>query len=162
MNVRLHKTIFVAIIALLCLAYATQNIVNLDAAYAAFAYVMSNVDHVAYPKSFMPAISSPALLWIALIIVVATEFLAGIFAAAGAWSMFSARNASAEEFQRAKKLALTGCALGVIVWLGFFGTFGAAFFQMWQTEIGTGSMDGAFQYFVSCALVFMIVSMSDE
>ena len=162
MNVRLIKTIFVAIIALLCLAYATQNVVNLDAAYASFAYVMSNVDHVAYPKSFMPAITSPALLWVALLLVLVGELLAGIFAAIGAWSMFSARSASSDAFQQAKKFALTGCALGVFVWLGLFGTFGGAFFQMWQTEIGKGSMDGAFQFFVSCAVVFMIVSMRDE
>ncbi len=95
MQIRLLKTIFVAIIALLCLAYATQNIVNLDAAYASFAYVMSNADHAAYAKSFMPAISSPALLWIALVLVVAFEFLAGLLAARGALSMWSARNASA-------------------------------------------------------------------
>jgi len=162
MNVRLLKTIFVAIIALLCLAYATQNIVNLDVAYASFAYVMSNVDHVAYPKSFMPAISSPALLWTALVLVVACEFLAGFLTAKGAFSMFSALNASAAEFQQAKKHALVGCAIGVIVWLGFFGVFGGAFFQMWQTEIGKASMDGAFQFFVSCAVVFVIVSMTDE
>lgn len=162
MNIRLLKTIFTAIIALLCLAYATQNVVNIDMAYASFAYVMSNVDHGAYPQSFMPAITSPAILWVALILVVTGEFLAGIFAAIGAWSMFSARGATADEFQQAKKFALTGCALGIIVWLGFFGTFGGAFFQMWQTDIGKGSMDGAFQFFVSCAVVFIIVSMRDE
>ena len=162
MSLRLLKAIFVAIIALLCLAYAIQNVVNLDAAYASFAYVMSNVDHVAYPKSFMPVITSPALLWVALTLVLVGEFAAGIFAAIGAWSMFSARNATADEFKRAKKFALTGCALGVIVWLGLFGTFGGAFFQMWQTEIGKASMDGAFQFFVSCAVVFIIVSMHDE
>ena len=161
MNVRIIKTIFVAIIALLCLAYASQNVVNLDAAYASFAYVMSNVDHVAYPKSFMPAITSPALLWLALVLVVACEFLAGILAARGAVSMWGARNASADEFNNAKKHALAGCAMGVIVWLGFFGVFGGAFFQMWQTEIGKGSMDGAFQFFVSCAVVFIIVSKTD-
>ena len=161
MGVRQLKIIFVAIIALLCLAYATQNIVNLDAAYASFAYVMSNVDHVAYPKSFMPAITNPALLWIALVLVVTCEFLAGILAAKGAFSMWGARNGSADKFNRAKKYALAGCAMGVIVWLGFFGVFGGAFFQMWQTEIGKGSMDGAFQFFVSCAVVFIIVSKAD-
>lgn len=162
LNVRTLKTIFVAFIALLCLAYATQNIVNLDIAYASFAYVMSNADHALYPDSFMPAVSNPVLLWIALVLVVAFEFLAGALAAKGAWSMFSARNASAAEFQQAKKHALLGCGLGVIVWLGFFGVFGAAFFQMWQTEAGAASMNGAFQYFVSCAVVFIIVSMTDE
>lgn len=162
MHIRSLKTVFNAIIALLCLAYATQNIVNLDAAYASFAYVMSNADHAAYAKSFMPAISSPILLWIALVLVVACEFLAGLLAAKGAFSMWGARNAPADEFNRSKKYALLGCGMGVIVWLGFFGVFGGAFFQMWQTEIGKASMDGAFQFFISCAVVFIIASMPDK
>ncbi len=67
-----------------------------------------------------------------------------------------------DEFNLSKKYALLGCGMGVIVWLGFFGVFGGAFFQMWQTEIGKASMDGAFQFFMSCAVVLIIVSMTDE
>lgn len=162
MQIRLLKTIFAAIIALLCLAYATQNVVNLDAAYGAFAYVMSNVDHAVYASSFMPAVTSPVLLWAALIIVVGFEFLAGLLAARGALSMWSARSASADEFNRAKQYALIGCGLGIVVWLGFFGTFAGAFFQMWQTPAGATSLAGAFQYFVACAIVFIIVNLADE
>jgi len=46
--------------------------------------------------------------------------------------------------------------------LGLFGVFGSALLQIWQTQIGAGSMDDSFQIFVSCALIFMIVNGADE
>ena len=162
MGIRQLKILLVGFISLLCLAYAGQNIANLDAAYGSFAYVMSNADHAVYGSSFIPAITSPALLWIALILVVGCEFLAGILAAKGAFSMWSARNAPAAEFTESKKYALLGCGLGIVVWLGFFGVIGGAFFQMWQTAVGSASLTGAFQYSISCAAVFIIVNMTDN
>jgi predicted small integral membrane protein len=72
------------------------------------------------------------------------------------------RQAPATEFNESKTYALLGCGLGIVIWLGLFGVFGGALFQMWQTEIGGNSMDDAFQFFVSCALVFLIVNAADE
>jgi predicted small integral membrane protein len=94
-----------------------------------------------------------------LVIVVASEFLAGLLAARGALAMWSARNAPAEEFNLAKKYALLGSGLGVVIWLGFFGVGGGAAFQMWQTAIGAASLEGAFQFSVSCAIVFIILQI---
>jgi predicted small integral membrane protein len=161
MGIRQIKIILVAVIALLCLVYAGQNVANLEAAYQSFAYVLGNVDHTVYASSFIPSITNPALIWIALVIVVGSEFLAGLLAASGAITMWSARNASAEEFNQAKKFALLGSALGVVIWLGFFGVGGGAAFQMWQTAIGAASLEGAFQFSTSCAIVFIIVSLPD-
>ena len=161
MSIRQIKIIFVAVIALLCLVYAGQNVANIEAAYQSFAYVLGNVDHTVYASSFIPSITNPALIWVALVIVVGSEFLAGLLAAGGALNMWSARNASAEEFNQAKKFALLGSALGVVIWLGFFGVGGGAAFQMWQTAIGAASLEGAFQFSTSCAIVFIIVSMTD-
>ena len=162
MNTRLIKILLVDFITLICLAYAVQNLVNMDMAYMSFAYVMGNTDHTVYSSSFMPAITSPILIWLALVIVVGSEFLAGALAAIGVFSMWSNRNASADDFNASKKYALWGCGLGILIWMGFFGGFGGAVFQMWQTEIGKNSLNGAFQYFMSCAVVYIIISMKDE
>lgn len=162
MFLRYLKIDFTIIIALLCLVYAGQNIANLEAAYQTFAYVMGNVDHAVYTSSFVPSITSPVLIWLALVTVVSLEFVAGLLAAKGALDMWSARKASAEAFNKAKKYALLGSGLGIVIWMGFFGVIGGALFQMWQTEIGSASLEGAFQFSVSCAIVFMILSMTDD
>ena len=162
MLLRYLKVDFVVLIALLCLFYAGQNVANLSACYGAFEYVLGSSDHVVYANSIFPAIESPAIIWAVLIIVVGFEFAAGLFAAKGAWEMWGARKGTAADFNASKTNALVGCGLGIIVWLGFFGVFGGALFQMWQTEIGSGSMDDAFQFFVSCAAVFLITNSDDN
>jgi len=159
---RYLKIAFVALISLLCLFYAAQNVVNLDACYQTFAYVLGATDHQTYTDSIFPAISSPVILWTLLVLVISLEFAAGLLAARGAWDLWRARQAPASDFNGAKTYALMGCGLGIVVWLGLFGVFGSALLQMWQTQIGAGSMDDAFQMFVSCALIFMIVNGADE
>ena len=162
MAIRHLKIILVAFISLLCLIYAAQNVANLNACYQAFAYVMGGADHEVYPDSIVPAIQSPALAWLLLVIVVGLEFAAGLLAAKGAWELWGARKAAAEDFNAAKTYALIGCGTGIVVWLGLFEVFGGALFQMWQTEIGGASMDDAFQFFAACAFVFLIVSSADN
>jgi len=159
---RYFKIDFVILISLLCLFYAGQNVANLEACYQAFVYVMSNADHEAYAVSFFPAIQSPALIWLMLVLVVGLEFAAGLLAAKGAWDMWDARKAPAASFNAAKKYALLGCSTGIIVWLGLFSVFGGALFQMWQTQVGAGSLANAFQFFMACGLVFIIVNLADE
>jgi len=162
MAIRLLKIVLVALISLLCLFYAAQNVVNLEACYQAFAYVLGAVDHQIYPDSFLPAIKSSIATWIVLVLVVSFEFAAGLLTAKGAWNLWSARYAPADEFNAAKTYALVGCGIGIVIWLGFFAVFGGALFQMWQTEIGAESMDDAFQFFVACALIFLIVNSVDN
>ena len=162
MAIRILKIVFVASISLLCLFYAAQNIANLDACYQAFAYVLGAVDHNIYPDSIFPAIQSPVVIWLALFLVVALEFIAGILAAKGAWDLWGARKLPASDFNRAKTYALAGCGMGIVVWLGFFAVLGGALSQMWQTEIGGASMEDAFQFFAACALIFLIVNSTDD
>ena len=162
MAIRYLKIILVVIISLLCLVFASQNVANLDHAYQSFVYVTGMTDHTAYPSSFGPAFQNPVLIWTALAVVVLCEYAGGLLAAKGAWDLWVARNAPAIQFNSAKTYALLGCGMGILVWLGLFGVVGGGYFQMWQTEIGWGSLEGAFQYFVSCALVFLIVNMADD
>lgn len=162
MAIRHLKIIFVALISLLCLIYAAQNVANLEACYQAFAYVLGTADHKVYSDSIFPVIQSPVMIWLALVFVVTLEFTAGLLAAKGAWDLWMARKAPAEAFNGAKTYALLGCGTGIVVWLGLFGVFGGALFQMWQTEIGGASMDDAFQFSTSCALIFLIVNSTDK
>lgn len=161
-NLRTMKALFAAAIALLALFYAGQNVANLEACYQSFAYVFSRADHVVYPASFFPAVTHPVLIWAALVLVVGLEFLAGLLAARGAWDLWAARRAPANTFNGAKTYALLGCGVGIVVWLGLFAVFGGALFQMWQTEAGSASLEGAFQFFGACALVYLVIAQPDD
>ena len=162
MNIRIWKTIFTAIFSLLVFAYAAQNVANISGGmYASFVYVLIQADHVAYAESVVPAITHPALIWTTLVFVLVLEFASAALTAVGAWQMWQHRAASAQDFASAKQHALNGFGIAVIVWLLLFGTFGAAVFQMWQTTIGAGSFNGAFQLTVYALLLFGLISISD-
>lgn len=162
MPVRLLKIVLVALIALLCLMYAAQNLVNLDAAFGAVGYVLGMSGHSVYPASFGPAVTHPTLVGAAVGTIIAFEIAAGLLAAWGCLDLWRARRAAAVVFDAAKTRALLGCGLGLVVWLGLFSVGGGAYFQMWQTQIGTGSLNNAFQYIGMCGVVLIFVNMPER
>lgn len=161
MHIRYIKVMFAIIAAGMTLIYALQNIANINAAHGAFVYVMSGIGHEAYPETMFFKPTSAALSWFALIITLLGEFLAGVLLLKGSVDMFRSIDADSAQFNASKKFAEIGAGIGVLVWFGFFGVIGAAFFQMWQTQVGTGSMNGAFQYFISMALTLFFINKSD-
>lgn len=162
MHIRYLKIMFATITSLMALIYVTQNMFNADAAHQAIIYVMSGADHTVYPNSFGPKLSNPVLGWIVVTVIFSLEYAAGLLLAKGTWDMWQARNADPATFRDSKKWAQIGSGVGVFVWFGLFGVVGAAFFQMWQTAVGEGSMNGAFQYFVSCAITLLFLNQPDE
>ena len=144
------------------ISYAVQNVANLSGGmYSSFAYVLSQADHVAYAESAVPAITQPFLIWATLLVVLILEFACAGLTGFGAWNMWKNRNGSTAEFAIAKRQALNGLGIAVIIWFLLFGTFGAAVFQMWQTQIGASSYNGAFQFTVYALVLFGLLSIED-
>ena len=162
MTVRILKVVFVAIVGLMALLYGVQNIANLDAAFGAVSYVVSMKEHAAYPSSVGPAIASPHVTWAILAFIISAEIAAGLVCLGGAAKMWGARRSAAESFNASKTLAIIGCGIGVIIWMGVFFVIGGAYFQMWQTQVGFASFNGSFQYFMTCLVVLLFVHLRDE
>lgn len=159
--IRHLKICLAMFVALLCLMYASQNLVNLGAAFNFVADIVSMANQVVYPRSFGPAIHSPALIWIILYIIIALEIGAGLLAARGAIDLWQVRNAGAEDFNNAKTFAILGTGLAVVVWFGLFSAIGGAYFQMWQTELGSAALQGAFQYAVLNGIILIFINTAD-
>lgn len=160
--VRNLKVLLAAFVAFFCLAYGVQNIVNLDAAHGFVAYVASMTGHEAYPAHFGPPVTAPALTWTMLWIIIALEITAGVVAAKGAWSMFRARGAGADEFNKAKTFALAGCLLAIVVWYGLFSSFAGTYFQLWQTEAGLNAVRDASTFSIQHGVLFLIIALRDD
>ena len=147
----------VAFLALHHLIYAIQNLFNMEQAYNCVEAVFGQGEAPLYPRSMMPSIRSPVLLWAALIVIIAAEFAAGMALAAGAVQMFMAGAGSPADFAAATEWALIGCGIALLIWFGLFLTIGAALFQMWQTQLGQGAMGDAFRSGVFAGLVMLIL-----
>jgi len=159
---RLIKILLAAFVAVFCIFYAVQNIVNLQAAHGFVAYVASMADHTAYPAHFGPAITAPALTWTMLLIIIALEMAAGLLAAKGAYDMLVARKASADEFNAAKSYAVAGCGVAILVWFGLFSAIAGTYFQMWQTEAGLNALRDASMFSIQMGVVLLILALKDD
>jgi predicted small integral membrane protein len=161
MLIRYLKIDLAIFIALFCLFYATQNIFNLEAAYGFVALMLSMDGHVAYPNHFGPAVTSSALTWLALWIIIALEYTAGILAALGAWDMTKSRKASPSDFQAAKKNVIAAVGVTLFIWFGLFSVIGGAYLQMWQTEAGGSVLMNSFWFLASMGIVMLYINMPD-
>ena len=159
---RYLKMVLAIFIALFCLFYATQNLFNLPAAHWFVSTMLGMEGHEAYPAHFGPAITSPTLAWIALWIIIALEFLAGLLALKGAWDLWAARKGTAAQFQAAKRCVMNSVGVALLIWFGLFGAIGGAYLQMWQTEAGTGALQGAFWYMASIGIVALYINLAEQ
>ncbi|MDX1626508.1 MAG: DUF2165 family protein [Wenzhouxiangellaceae bacterium] len=159
--VRLLKILLVLCVGFQALFYAMQNLVNIDAAYDAVALVLGMEGHEVYPRHFAAPVTWPPLVALALALVVLGEMISAMLCLKGAIDMGRRLRDPAARFEGSKQWAVLGCGVAVIVWLGLFMAIGGAWFQMWQTELGAGSLEGAFMYAVSSAIVMIFVHMPD-
>ena len=162
MAIRYLKMLFVFFEALLCLFYASQNVVNLRVAYQAVAYATTRQDQTIYPHSFGPGFGQTWLVWLTLSVIILLEYSAGLLSAKGLWDLWRKRRAPAEAFNASKTFALWGAGTAIINWFGLFSVVGGAYFQMWQTQAGGMSLQGAFYYAALSAIVLFFVNMRDD
>jgi predicted small integral membrane protein len=85
----------------------------------------------------------------------------GALSLKGAWDLWRTRHEDASAFNSAKTFAILGAGMAMVVWFGGFVVMGGALFQMWQTQIGTGSFNGAFIYASTSALVLLFLNSPD-
>lgn len=161
MAIRYFKILLVVFVGLQGWLYVAGNLANWSAGLGAVGYVLGMEGNVVYPTRIIPAVTHPALVTTAFLLIVAGEFLVGALSLKGAWDLWSARRRNAVDFNAAKTYAVLGPAMAMLVWFGGFVVIGGALFQMWQSEVGAGSFEGAFIYAGWSALVLLFVNMPD-
>ena len=159
--IRISKIIAALFIGLIGFLFFFSNLFNLEAAYSVVSYVVSGVEQPNYKIFGLEFLSAP-LNYLALIIIMAIEFVIGILGFSGAYHMIRRRKEPMQEFIAAKKFAISGGLLGMFFWYGFFVIIGEGYFQMWQTVIGLGSVEGAFRYGTICAVLVFYISFNND
>jgi len=159
--IRITKIAAALFIGAIGTLFFLDNLFNLESAYSAVAFVVSGTEQPYY-KILGPTVSTTWLTYSALFTIMTGELAAGALGIFGAFRMIKERKGSAESFRAAKSSAIFAGVLGMLVWYGFFIVIGEGYFHMWQTEIGLGSVEGAFRYGTVCAvLMFYIATQND-
>ena len=158
-----HRYLKIALtlsVGLLAFFYVAHNLANWSSATGAVGYVLSQQQHEVYPVSLVPAIADPTVHALVTAVICIGEAAAAIFALLGAWRLWSARRADAAVFTAAKSTAVIGAGLAALVWF-LFAVFGGALYQMWQTEVGAGSLEGAWQFSGLSFLTLIYLSLPE-
>jgi predicted small integral membrane protein len=138
-----------------------NNLLNISSAQSFVSAVISAPEQPYY-KVIGPTLGLVWQGWLGLLVIMAGELAAGVLGFIGAFRMTKSKAADSAEFQDAKFPAIAGGAIGILVWYGFFIVVGEMYFNMWQTEIGLGSVNGAFRYGTVCAVLMFFLAMRTD
>ena len=126
------------------------------------------VQHVLAMDSIFPdahiryrAIHSSLLQHAAYALIIAAEALAAVLCWLGAWRLWRARRVTAAAFQRAKRIAVLGLAVGVLLWLGGFVAIGGEWFGMWMSSQWNG-IESAFRFAIVLLAMLLWLGQRDD
>jgi predicted small integral membrane protein len=157
---RVTKAAMVAAVALLFSIVAFGNITDYGTNFAFVQHVMSMDTLLPTTTITYRAVTSPALHHIAYNIIIATEILIALLCWLGALALLRTLRAPAEQFRRAKSLAIVGLALGFLLYQFGFITIGGEWFGMWMSQHWNGEPD-AFHYLMIMIVVLIFVTMPE-
>lgn len=159
--IRITKIAAAVFIGTIGLLVFLGNLLNLSSAYEFVSVVLAGAEQPYY-KIIGPTVTAVWLTWIALFVIMAVELAVGILGFSGAIRMIQQRGGTSDEFNNSKERAVLAGILGMLLWYGFFIVIGEGYFQMWQTELGLGSVAGAFRYGTVCAVLMFFISSRDS
>lgn len=159
--IRIIKIAAALVIGLIGLLAFLNNLLNISSAQSFVATVISGPDQPYY-EIIGPTFGGAWQAWAALAVIMAGELATGLLGLVGAVRMTAARTKDASAFQQAKSSAIAGGMIGALVWYGLFVSLGEMYFNMWQTEIGSGSVAGAFRYGTVCAVMALLIALRED
>lgn len=108
------------------------------------------------------AISHPIVIWIGFAFIFLSKLAAGALCAYGSWQMWQARGAAASMFNAAKKPAVLGCGVALIMLIGGFIVVADTWFSLWQSDLGNRSLPIAFRYAACIGIIMLFLNQEDH
>lgn len=149
------KSLLVACIGVTALLYAIQDLANVNDMRAQVHRIHAGVDQAASQNALLSS-TSPVLTWVGFAFAVLFQFVISGVAFKGAWDLFAARKGTAEDFQKAKTVAVWAGGLSLLSWFALFFMTGAGLFQ-WGSASGQFALTKAFELGTTSALTILFV-----
>ncbi len=158
---RASKTIAVAAMGLLVSLVAFGNITDYETN-------LTFVQHVLLMDTTFPsatihyrAITNPALHHTAYAVIIITEVLTAALCWMGAFQLLRHLRDTGQEFNRAKRTAIAGLTVGLLLWQVGFIAIGGEWFGMWMSQQWNG-IPSPFRYLVMTLSVLIFLSLPDH
>lgn len=108
------------------------------------------------------ATSNPVVVWVGALFIVAAKMATAVLCGLGGWRMWEARKGDSAAFAGAKRLAIAGCGVAVIMLFGGFIVIADNFYDLWRSHDMRPVLDAVLRYGAMIALIGILVGATDE
>ncbi|ABF39779.1 small integral membrane protein [Candidatus Koribacter versatilis Ellin345] len=153
---RLAKTLLVAAVAGFYTIVVLNNTTDYDSNYQFVRHVMMMDSTFPSNHAMWRAMNAPGLHTAFYISIILWESVTTLLCWWGAIQLARSLRATAAGFQAAKKWAIAGLSLSLLMWLVAFLSVGGEWFLMWQSKAWNGQEE-AFRMFTVVGIVLLLL-----
>jgi len=157
---RTAKALLTWAVALYASLVVFNNVTDYDSNYMFVSHVLKMDTTFPGNRALWRAIDSPALHHAFYALIILVEAGVAILCWAGGYRLLHSLN-DAARFNAAKRVAIAGLTLGILLWFTGFITIGGEWFVMWQSKIWNGQ-EAAFRLAVILGIVLLLLVQSDH
>jgi len=161
MSLRTIKTALVFGVAVLYTLVVFNNLTDYDSNYQFVRHVLMMDSTFPGNHGTWRAINNPAIHTAFYISIICWETLTMALSWLGGALLLRALRRPAAQFHRAKRVAIAGLTLGLLMWMVAFLSVGAEWFLMWQSKTWNGQ-DAAFRMFTILGIVLLLLVQPDS
>jgi predicted small integral membrane protein len=156
------KAILIMTVSLWGLIGAIQNIIDWNGTIGAVGAVTSMSTIQGGSESWQ-ATDSTLVILSGVVFIIAAKLASGGLCALGAIRMWQAQASDTLAYKKGKAMALTGCAIAIIMLFGGFIVIAESWFELWRSQTMLAPvLQSAFRYAGMIALIAIFVSFNDE
>jgi predicted small integral membrane protein len=160
MMLRLAKVALVLAVAIYNSLVVFNNLTDFDSNYLFVRHVLMMDTIFPSSREMWRALNSSVWHTAFCIFIILWEFLTSILCWWGGFKMAGALASPVREFHQAKRGAIAGLGVGLLMWLVAFLSVGGEWFLMWQSKTWNGQ-EAAFRMFTVLGIVLLLVVQPD-
>lgn len=156
------KIALICTVALWGFLGAFGNLMNWNGALGGVAAVTSMSTFEGGSNSWQ-ATSQPIFIWAGALFIMVSKMASAVLCTVGGLKMWQAKTLSPDDFNQAKDMALTGCAIAVLMLFGGFIVIAEGWYELWRSDVMRGAaLETAFRYAGMITLIAIFVASKDE
>jgi predicted small integral membrane protein len=160
MILRTAKIVLVFAIGAFYLLVVFNNTTDYDSNFQFVRHVLIMDSTFPTNHAMWRALSRPAWYTVFYVSIIAWEIVTMFLCWWGGLRLARAFHATAAAFHRAKRVAIVGLALSLLMWLVAFLSVGGEWFLMWQSKTWNGE-EAAFRMFTVIGIVLLLVAQPE-
>jgi len=159
---RMTKIILIALVAIWAFMGAFFNLYHWSGTTDAVALTTSMSTFEGGAEDWR-ATSNPMVIWMGAVFIPILKLVVGALCAIGVWRMWSARLSDPPTFEAAKKLALAGCGVAMILLFGGWIVIAETWFELWRSDaFRDAALQSAFRYGGMITLIALFVGAKES